>query len=543
LWNVAFSATGEALLTWTQDDRSARLWRTPGGERLAELVDDGLPIRSAKFSADGGWCVTLAGDSSVSVWNAANGERRAVLRGREPSLAGVWPGPQAERLFTSSTDGLLRLWNGRTGESIGLIGNSRQRFSMATFAAEGALLLTQNERRDEVRVWDSQRGERRIVLQNRGGIFSDAILSSDGRWLATVADDGALRFWPTRPAPLIERLELREFSPDERELFQIGTEEQRAALRESWNEGNLAKSLLSLPREFSSFNDARSVRLVVQRLLRESIDSLGPAVTRSQVLAHYEGALRALGEKYRTPSPILSAFASAFAEAGDFHNAERLAIAALDSCDFCDQSDWRFWLSCALRPSMRSPGELLAAFPESTSADASDARWLLETLAAGEPIRIHAGGDAMTAADGTVWRQDCFFGGGHLFGEAFGSLQPSSEPIHGTRDPLLYQTERWFDREREAVERSYLIPLPPGQYRIVLHFAEIYFQPPDRRVFDVLAEDRLVIDNYDTLAKGFATADSQSFETRVDDGLLNLEFRSVIENPKVSGIEIVRSGD
>jgi hypothetical protein len=73
-----------------------------------------------------------------------------------------------------------------------------------------------------------------------------------------------------------------------------------------------------------------------------------------------------------------------------------------------------------------------------------------------------------------------------------------------------------------------------------VHFAEIHFHPPESRVMNVLAEQKMAISRYDTLSPGFATADQRAFETRVDDGLLDLEFQGVRHNPKVSAIEIFR---
>src|SRR5262249_8736735 len=146
--------------------------------------------------------------------------------------------------------------------------------------------------------------------------FTDALFSDDGQWLATLASDGMLRFWPIPPAQFIGRLHVPLFTPDEREFFQIGGEEERLALRRSWNAGLRAKALILLARAgLSPIEVARSVRLSARDLLREAIDSLGPAATQSQIVGEYQAALKDIEEQCRPSSPVLWAFASAFEEA------------------------------------------------------------------------------------------------------------------------------------------------------------------------------------------------------------------------------------
>ena len=61
-----------------------------------------------------------------------------------------------------------------------------------------------------------------------------------------------------------------------------------------------------------------------------------------------------------------------------------------------------------------------------------------------------------------------------------------------------------------------------------------------QRLFDVKAENRVVLDNYDVFreAGGKNVAHDESFEVTVTDGRLDLEFISVRDNAKIGGIEI-----
>ena len=108
--------------------------------------------------------------------------------------------------------------------------------------------------------------------------------------------------------------------------------------------------------------------------------------------------------------------------------------------------------------------------------------------------------------------------------------------IAGTEDDLLYQTARCFPTRRGA---GYRIPLPPGRYQVSLHFAEIWFRTRGQRIFDVRIEEE-VIQDYEPLAAGFATAQVKTVTVSVNDGLLDIQFVHRKDNPVISALEIER---
>jgi len=72
------------------------------------------------------------------------------------------------------------------------------------------------------------------------------------------------------------------------------------------------------------------------------------------------------------------------------------------------------------------------------------------------PVRVLARQSAYYSNDSHWWSPDDYFEGGQLAVYA--------EPVTGTDDPELYETERWGNF-------SYAIPASPGRYSITLHFA------------------------------------------------------------------------
>ena len=147
-------------------------------------------------------------------------------------------------------------------------------------------------------------------------------------------------------------------------------------------------------------------------------------------------------------------------------------------------------------------------------------------------LRINAGGNDYVDTAGNKWFADQGYtegGWGHLGGETY--INPM--PVGGTAEDPLYQSERWgMD--------GYRFDVPNGTYDVVLHFAEIYFMEPQRRVMDVLIEGELKLDDLDIFSEvGYMTPCVKSFQSIVNNHTLDIEFNHVIDDPKISAIEII----
>ncbi|MGH9151855.1 MAG: malectin domain-containing carbohydrate-binding protein, partial [Acidimicrobiales bacterium] len=140
--------------------------------------------------------------------------------------------------------------------------------------------------------------------------------------------------------------------------------------------------------------------------------------------------------------------------------------------------------------------------------------------------RISAGTFNEVVVDGNTFLADRDYLGGSTAG-------PMSYEIADTADDDLYRKHRWG-------MAGYTVSVPvPGPYRVRLHFAEVVFQAAGYRIFDVLAEGGLVVDDLDVARRvGANRALVEEFTVSVDDAL-DLRFNAVVEDPMVSGIEVI----
>ncbi len=141
-------------------------------------------------------------------------------------------------------------------------------------------------------------------------------------------------------------------------------------------------------------------------------------------------------------------------------------------------------------------------------------------------IRINSGGPALTMG---AWIADQYFTGGETYAEYV--------PISGTMNDVMYQDERWGDF-------SYKVPVPNGKYLVRLHFVEIYWTSAGHRLFNVDIENgQGILTNYDIWNEaggGMNAAVAEEFKAiNVTDGFMDINFVSISDNAKISGIEII----
>ncbi|MEJ7738207.1 MAG: malectin domain-containing carbohydrate-binding protein [Chitinophagaceae bacterium] len=152
----------------------------------------------------------------------------------------------------------------------------------------------------------------------------------------------------------------------------------------------------------------------------------------------------------------------------------------------------------------------------------------------GPVYRINAGGPPVTNSIG-AFQADAFYA------PTPGNTYSTGSPIDGTTNDEIYQSERYGTNAMF----DYNFPLSNGQYTVILHFAEIYYADPGKRIFDVTLEGTKLLSNYDIVAKvGSFYATTETLPVTVNDGTLNIHFNvstAGVDGPKISAIEIIRS--
>jgi hypothetical protein len=126
------------------------------------------------------------------------------------------------------------------------------------------------------------------------------------------------------------------------------------------------------------------------------------------------------------------------------------------------------------------------------------------------------------------WVAD-MIGSERLYHDTGNAYTLTTGTVEGTPHQALYRTER-------NRPMKWTFPVPPGDYVVSLHFAEIWdgAWATGVRVFDVKIEDIMVLDDFDIFDVAGKSAWVETFETTVSDNMLTIEFVKVEQNPKAS---------
>jgi len=132
---------------------------------------------------------------------------------------------------------------------------------------------------------------------------------------------------------------------------------------------------------------------------------------------------------------------------------------------------------------------------------------------------VNSGGEAHTDANGIRYRKDYLKSG--IASDYGRSLGISRVPV---ADMVLYQTERY-----DLQKFSYEIDLvDDGDYVLWMKFAEVWFNGPNMKVFQILLNDEhAILDEFDIFSKaGRATAHDEYIPFQIKNGRLVVKSRS-----------------
>ncbi len=163
--------------------------------------------------------------------------------------------------------------------------------------------------------------------------------------------------------------------------------------------------------------------------------------------------------------------------------------------------------------------------------------------------RVNVAGGAYVDYYGNTFAADQPYAPGG-WGYMDGRTASTSNPVHGTTDDVLYQSARG-----QATFKYLFDDMPNGTYEVRLYFNEWWNDTAGQRIFNVFAENNLMLFRYDPFrycgapdagaltGVGSNRACVQIFEVAVADGQLELRWNKAFDSislPMVSAIEVER---
>jgi len=203
-----FHSDGDLILATGLSNSRIRIWDLPSGKLLMELMDHKDVIRDVSFAPDGSLrLVSASRDMTLKVWDLIDGNMFKTMKAHHKWVFACAWSPNAQFLASVGSGKVVLVWNMDTYELHRKLDGHDHDVVACHFSPDGAILATASWD-TRVLLWDPVTGTklktlghlhpppRPIFASGANGTWVRGVrFSADGCHLASVADDGYVRFW------------------------------------------------------------------------------------------------------------------------------------------------------------------------------------------------------------------------------------------------------------------------------------------------------------------------------------------------------------
>jgi WD40 repeat protein len=207
---VAFSPDGKTLAS-AGHDRTIRLWDVAKGCSLGSpLAGHTDRVFSVVFAADGETLFSGALDRTIRLWDWKGGRLRTTWPAEDTVLALTFS-PDGGALAAAQSDGKLRLFDIAEQQARAPLRGHAGDVLAVAFSPDG-LTLASAGRDQSVRLWDPVTGHELLTLKAHTSPVHAIAFSPDGTILATGSHDGSIKLWRASAGSTSEETTRRNLS-------------------------------------------------------------------------------------------------------------------------------------------------------------------------------------------------------------------------------------------------------------------------------------------------------------------------------------------
>ena len=218
--SLAYAPNGSFLVS-ADLYQGANLWDPAAGQALRHLDADRYGVTAVAVSPDSSWVAGVGEGKALHMWDARTGAALWTSAGKSAEATQVLFSPDGKTVATAGWHG--KLWDARTGDLRQTLDGSFDRLCLA-YSPDGRLLVS-GGKDGLVQVWDARTGKRLRSLDSGHGWVWAVAFAPDGKTLAAGCDNATVDLWDVTPGAKQRESE----TPSELEKSEEGAQWAEAA--------------------------------------------------------------------------------------------------------------------------------------------------------------------------------------------------------------------------------------------------------------------------------------------------------------------------
>ena len=201
-------ATGSddhSIKLWTSDQFTSEKGRIGVVQPTRVFKGLGDDVQSIAYSPDGLRLVSSSADGVVKVWDSKTGREIHSVKAHEGAAYSATFSHDGKTIASSGADQLVKTWDVQDGTGKQTLKGHTAEVYLVSFSRDGKTLASASHDMS-IRLWDAESGKPGRILKGHQGYVRSVVFSSDGSKLATSSADRTLKLWEAKSGKAIKTL-------------------------------------------------------------------------------------------------------------------------------------------------------------------------------------------------------------------------------------------------------------------------------------------------------------------------------------------------
>lgn len=205
---ASFNKDGNRIVSASKD-HSVRIWDVDTGDCVDSLINNAGSVICSSFSSNGRYILSSSGCGNVAIWDLK--EDTCFYLQNTNWLCNASFSPNDKHFVTAFVDDTIRIYDTVTKKQINKWKGHNNTVYSVSYDPSGCYIISTSggykaDSENVTKVWDSNTGKLLHVLIGHSGVVTCAVISPNGKEIASSSWDGTIKLWNLKDGSLLHTL-------------------------------------------------------------------------------------------------------------------------------------------------------------------------------------------------------------------------------------------------------------------------------------------------------------------------------------------------